>query len=164
MHAPLAPFLLLILGAGLVTASCGGPPVDLKQGLQLEVVSTGWFDAGIVNGQNKLVPSLVITLKNVSDQNLVSLQVNAIFRRVTEPQEWGTGFITAAGSGGLLPGQTTAPLTIKSHLGYTGTEPRAEMLNNSKFVDAKVELFAKYGAIQWTRMGEYPIVRELLTR
>jgi hypothetical protein len=163
MHVRLAAPLLAVLGLGVATASCGGPPVDLKQGLQLEVLSTGWFDAGIVNGQNKLVPSLVLTLKNVSDQNLVSLQVNAIFRRVTEPQEWGTGFITAAGSGGLGPGETTAPLSIKSHLGYTGTEPRAEMLNNSKFVDAKVELFAKYGAIQWTKIGEFAIARELLT-
>ena len=93
----------------------------------------------------------------------MSLQVNAIFRRVNDPQEWGTGFITAAGSGGLRPGDTTMPLTIKSHLGYTGTEPRAEMLNNSKFVDAKVELFAKYSSIQWTKIGEYAIARELLT-
>ena len=143
MCASLRPRLLFVLLSGLVVAGCGDPTVNLKQGLQLEIVSTGWFDAGIVDGKNKLVPALVIKLQNVSDQNLVSLQINAIFHRVTETQEWGTGFITAAGSGGLRPGMTTAPLTVKSHLGYTGTEPRAEMLNNSRFVDAKVDLFAK---------------------
>lgn len=155
--------LLVVLCSGLLAPSCGGPPVDLTEGLQLEVVSTGWFDAGIVDGKNKLVPALVIKLKNVSDQNLVSLQINAIFRRVTETQEWGTGFITAAGSDGLRPGGTTAPLTIRSHLGYTGTEPRADMLNNSKFIDAKVDLFAKYGSTQWKKIGEHAISRELLT-
>jgi hypothetical protein len=36
------------------------------------------------------------------------------------------------------------------------------MLNNSQFVDARVELFAKYGPVQWTRLAEYPITRQLL--
>jgi hypothetical protein len=164
MRAPLGSVLLFILLSGLAAAGCGGPIVDLKQGLQLEVVSSGWFDSGIVDGKNKLVPSVVIKLKNVSDQNLVSLQVFAIFHRVNETQEWGTGFITAAGSGGLQPGNTTSPLTLKSHLGYTGTEPRAEMLNNSKFVDAKVDLLVKYASTQWTKVGESPISRQLLTQ
>jgi hypothetical protein len=164
MHARLRPVLLFILLSGLVTAGCGGPTVDLKQGLQLQIVSSGWFDAGIVEGKNKLVPSVVVTLKNVSGQNLVSLQVFAIFHRVNDPQEWGTGFITAAGSGGLQPGSTTMPLTLKSHLGYTGTEPRAEMLNNSKFVDAKVDIMVKYASTQWTKVGESPISRQLLTQ
>ena len=38
------------------------------------------------------------------------------------------------------------------------------MLQNSHFVDAKVELFAKYGSEQWKRIGEYPIARRLLTK
>lgn len=154
--------VLLSLLSGLAVGGCGGPTVDLKQGLQLEVVSTGWFDVGIVDGKNKLVPALTIKLKNVSDQKLVSLQINAIFHRQGDTQEWGTGFITAAGSGGLQPGSETSALTVKSHLGYTGTEPRADMLNNSKFVDAKVDLFAKYGSTQWTKIGETPISRQLL--
>ena len=64
-------------------------------------VSTGWFDAGIVDGKNKLVPTIAFTLKNVSDQKLVVLQVNAVFRRVNDPNEWGAVFLTVAGSEGL---------------------------------------------------------------
>ena len=30
------------------------------------------------------------------------------------------------------------------------------MLRNSHFVDAEVELFAKYASEQWKRVGEYP--------
>ena len=78
------------------------------KGLQVEVVATGWFDAGIVNGQNKLVPSVTFKLKNVSDQKLVTLQVNALFRRVSETEEWGSGFLTVVGSEGLAAGATTA--------------------------------------------------------
>jgi len=53
--------------------------VDLTKGLQILDVSTGWFDAGLVNGQNKLVPTISFKLKNVSDQKLSVLQVNVLF-------------------------------------------------------------------------------------
>lgn len=160
MRACAASVLLL----GLLSIGCG-PTVDLTKGLQLTIVETGWFDAGIVNGQNKLVPSVSFTLKNVSDQNLVTLQINALFRRINENEEWGSGFLTAAGSSGLAPGASTPVLTVRSNLGYTGSDQsRQEMLQNTHFIDAKVELFAKYAAIQWVRMGTYPITRQLLTK
>ena len=63
---------------------------------------------------------------------------------------------------GLGAGATTKVLTIRSQLGYTSTDPRENMLHNSHFVDAKVELSAKYGSEQWVRIGEYPIARVLL--
>src|SRR5690349_24199957 len=102
---------------GLLAIACG-PTVDLKKGLQLTVTSTGWFDAGLVDGKNKLVPTVSFTLKNQSDQRLSTLQVNAIFRRANEKDEWGSGMVTAAGSQGLPPGGATNTLTIKSQLGY----------------------------------------------
>ena len=154
----------LILCSCLLISSACGPAVDLTQGLRVEVEKTGWFDAGIVNGQNKLVPMASFRLKNVSGQRLSTLQVNALFRRVTEPDEWGSALVMAAGSAGLLPGATTDTLTAKSQLGYTGVDPRQDMLKNTHFVDAKVELFAKYGSAQWVRVGEYPIARELITK
>jgi hypothetical protein len=152
-----------LFSLALLCAGCG-PEVDLSKGLQVEVVSTGWFDAGIVNGHNKLVPTVTFKIKNVSDQKLSALQVNARFSRGNEPEEWGNGFLPSVGPGGLAPGATTAPLTIKSQLGYTGTDQsRVEMLQNSQFVDAKVELAAKHGGTQWKRLGEYPIARQLIT-
>ena len=63
------------------------------------------------------------------------------------------------------PSAETPPLMIKSPLGYTGSDQsRLEMLQNSHFKDAKVELFAKYGSVQWVRLGTYPITRQLLTK
>jgi hypothetical protein len=155
--------LLLLLLASVSVAGCA-PTVDLKKGLQVTILDSGWFDAGIVNGQNKLVPSFTFTLKNVSDQRLVTIQVNALFRRVNENEEWGSGFKTVIGSDGLPPGSTTPPITVRSQLGYTGSEARQEMLQNSHFVDAKVELFAKYAATQWVLLDTYPITRQLLLK
>jgi hypothetical protein len=67
------------------------------------------------------------------------------------------------GSEGLAPGAETKPLTVKSNLGYTGSDQtRQEMLQNKAFVDATVQVFAKYGSVQWVKKGEYPIERRLL--
>jgi len=155
---------LLLLLAIVSSAACG-PTVDLTKGLHVSIVNSGWYDLGIVNGQNKLVPTVIFTLQNTSDQKLVTLQINALFRRVSEETEWGSGFLTVAGSQGLAPGATSDPITIKSQLGYTGSEQsRMEMLQNTHFVDAKVELFGKYASTQWVRLGSYPITRQLLTK
>src|SRR5258708_6722236 len=91
----LLPFVFALL------FSACGPAVDLTKGLQLQVVATGWMDAGIVDGKNKLVPAVSFTLKNVSDRALAALQINGVFRRTGEKEEWGSGLLSAAGSEGL---------------------------------------------------------------
>jgi hypothetical protein len=154
-------FLSIAVALALLAPACG-PRIDLTTGLQILDVSTGWFDLGLVDGKNKLVPSLTLRLKNVSSESLPALQLNALFRRIGETQEMGSGFKRVTGSDGLDAGATTDPLIIRSELGYTGTESRLDMLKNRNFIDVKVEVFAKYGSIQWTRVGEYPVSRELI--
>src|SRR5262245_6611461 len=155
--------LWVVCLAALATASCG-PTIDLTKGLQVVDVSTGWWDAGIVNGQNKLVPAVTFRFKNVSDQTLDVLQANVVFRRVTEDKEWGSAFVKITGTEGLAPGATSESQTVKSQLGYTGSESRQQMLENTQFVDAKIEIFAKYGSIQWQKVGEYPVPRTLIAK
>jgi len=162
MRAPV-PVVFLLLVVCVAGGACG-PTVDLATNLEVLDVTTGWFDAGIVNGQNKLVPSVSFALKNKSDQKLVVLQINALFRRLADKDEWGSGFVPVTGSEGLPPGATSPSFTLKSQRGYTSTDSRQDMLHNSHFVDAKVEISAKYGSQQWTRVAEYPIARVLLTK
>jgi hypothetical protein len=152
----------LAIFAAIFAIGCG-PTVDLKKGLQILDVSTGWYDAGIVDGQNKLVPQISFKLKNVSNRTLYTLQVNALFRHGDDKEEWGSAFATVAGSSGLAPGATTGAIVLRSPQGYKSTEPRQQMLQNSHFVDAKVELSAKYESTQWTRIGDYKIDRKLIT-
>jgi hypothetical protein len=154
---------LLVVFLCLLSAACG-PPVDLTQGLHVETLSSGWYETAPVDGMIKIVPLVSFTLKNVSEQTLPSLQVNAVFHRAGDSGEWGSGLVIAAGTEGLSPGAATGTLTVKSELGYTGTESRHDLLRNSQFVDATVDLFAKYGSTQWTRLGAFPITRQLVER
>jgi len=158
LSARLAGLLLL------TTSIACAPDVDLKKGLVIQDVATGWFDAGIINGQNKLVPAISFKLKNVSDQKLKVIQVNVLFKRINDPAEWGSGFVTVVGSAGLAPGAVTETVLVKSNLGYTGSDQtRQEMLQNSQFIDARAEFSAKYGSIQWARLAEFPVTRTLIS-
>jgi len=155
------PTAALVLAFGWC-AACG-PPVDLKASLQVGEVATGWFDQGIVNGQNKLVPSIAFTLTNTSERDISSVQLNVVFRRAGEAEEWDAAFMRGIDTGGLAPGAITSLLVVRAKLGYTGDQPRAEMLQHPQFVDAKVRIFAKHGSAQWIELGDFPVERRLLT-
>src|SRR5262245_14541237 len=104
---------LLLIASGVACR----PAVDLKAGLQVEVTSTGWVAAGVVDGKNKVVPSVSLKLKNVSAETLPVLQVNASFYRATDKQDLGTGYRMLVGSSGLASGAITETVTITSQLG-----------------------------------------------
>jgi hypothetical protein len=154
-------FAALVLAASL--AGCNRvSPVEVLEPLE---VTTGWYDAGILeDGKNKLVPSVQLKLRNKSDQPLDGVQINAIFRRVNEQEMWGEHYGWVVRNEALGPGQATEPIVLRSTLGYTGEQPRMQILQHSGFVDAKVELYLKKGAQVWAKLGEFPIERQLLTR
>lgn len=158
------PALFLVLLA-TVASGCG-PRVDVKQALQVTEVTTGWFDSGIVERKNKLVPRVSFRVKNVSAGQVASVQFNAVFRVVGDVQELGSMFVRGIGPEGLAAGQSTEVYALQSALGYTADPPqsRLEMMQHEQFQDAQVEIFAKPGSGQWVRLAEYKIDRQLLTQ
>ena len=150
----------------LVTLSLGcNRNIDPTTVLEAHEVVTGWYDAGLVEGQmNKLVPSISLKLRNKSPDPVRSIQVNAIFKRVGEVEMWGEHYGWAVQREPLAPGGSTQELVLRSGLGYTGEQPRMQMLQNREFVDAKVEIFLRQGSRVWAKLGEFPIDRQLLTQ
>jgi len=151
------------MAVAVLGTACQQSPDPVAALEPVEVV-TGWFDAGIENGKNKLVPSVSLKLHNKADAPLRSVQINAIFRRVGEQEMWGEHFGWAVQREPLAPGATTVPIVLRSALGYTGEQPRLQLLQHSQFIDAKVELFLKQGSRTWAKLAEYPVERTLLTR
>jgi hypothetical protein len=128
-------------------------------------VVTGWYDAGLVEGNmNKLVPSISLKLRNKSGEPVRSIQINAIFKRVNEAEMWGEHYGWAVQRNPLPPGASTRELVLRSGLGYTGEQPRMQMLQNREFVDAKVEIFLRQGSRVWAKLAEFQIDRQLLTQ
>ena len=158
-HRPLA--LLLFFASAIVLAACDQREVEKV--VRVTDVKTGFFDAGIVDGQNKLVPSVSFRLQNVSQEPIARVQVNAVFRIVDDERVWGDRLIRGIESDGLDAGVIGKTHIVRSPRGYTGTQSRAEMLKNKEFVDVKVDLFARHGSRTWAKIGEFTIERRLLT-
>ncbi len=154
--------LALVLLCAPLVASCESR--DVQTDLKIVNAKTGWYDAGIVGGQNKLVPSISLELQNVSAEEIASVQLQAVFRRTGEEQSWGDHFIRAIDTSGLPAGASTKPIVLRSSFGYTGAQARAQMLQNKQFIDATVKVFGKHGRRNWVEMGEYPVGRHLLVQ
>jgi len=161
-----APWALL-LAAAAVAPACS-ESVDLPQVLQVTDITTGWYDAGIVQdvegAKNKLVPSISFRLKNAHARGIASVQINSVFRLVGDEEELGSAWVRGIDPKGLPPGESTEPLVLRAPLGYTSLQPRAQMLQNREFVDARVEVFAKHGSAQWVKVADVQIERQLLTQ
>jgi len=153
----------LLLACALLATACGAS-VDVQKALQVSDLTTGWYDAGIVNGKNKLVPTVSFRVKNVGSSTVKYVQLNAVFRVIGDQEELGSMFVKGIGGNGLAPGAYTETYVLRSALGYTGEQPRHEMLEHSGFRAAKVEIFAKPGASQWVKLTEHTVARQLLTR
>ena len=149
----------------LILLATGCRAREVEKDLTITDVHTGWYDIGIVNGQNKLVPSISLKLKNVSSDEISRVQLNAVFKRLDgENKEWDAHFVRGIGPVGLAPGATGEELVLRSERGYTGDESRLQMLQNSQFKDAQVQVYAKHGSQQWVRIAEFTIQRQLLTQ
>jgi hypothetical protein len=147
----------------LVAAGCS-KPVDLKQALQVTDVSTGWFDAGIVDGRNKIVPSVTFKLKKAPGSDIPWVALNGVVRAVDgQPSDLEDDIYVQRVD---FSGDETAPITIQGKTGYTGDPPqsRADLLKNSQFRDLKIKIFVKQSSAQWVDLAETPIARQLLTR
>jgi hypothetical protein len=153
--------VLSTLLVGFLTASCG-PPVDLKQSLEVTDVSSGYFDVGVQAGKNKLVPSVTFKLKKKADVKLssVSLNVGFLFAGTTDHAD--DVYVQSVD----FAGTETKPITVRTQWGYTADPPqtRADMLKNSNFRDMEVSIFAKQSSSQWVELQRVPVTRQLLTQ
>jgi hypothetical protein len=145
--------LLLLAGAGGCTE-----PVDLKSALEVTDASAGWFDAGVVNGQNKLVPSVTFRLRKQPDVELSSVSLNVLFKRAAEDAPYDEVFLQRVTPDG-------EPITVRAKTGYTADPPqsRADMLQHSAFLDVTVQIFAKQTSAQWIELSRVTVPRRVLT-
>jgi hypothetical protein len=151
---------VLALAMAITAATGCAKPVDVAKAVQVTVVTSGWVTVDTTGDKNKIVPSVTLTLKNASAATLNALQVNAVFRRVSTNDEIASEFRPVSNARGLAAGAASDRIVLRAPLGYTGTDPVDDLLKNSHFVDAKVEVFVKAGPGSWTKVGEYPIARE----
>ena len=151
---------LLVL-AGL-TVGCGGQ-LDLKETLAVSDLSGGWYDAGIVNGKNKLLPSATFRLEKKSGEGVGPVALNVLFKRLVggAEEEFEDVYLQRVE---FTEGDRTKPLVVRPEAGYTGEPPqtRAQMLENSQFVDVRAIIFVRQGST-WIELARLDLPRTLVT-
>lgn len=167
-----AVLVAFILPAGLLAAGCS-KPVDLKQALQVTDVVTGYHDAGVVGGKNKIVPSITFRLKKNTSDSLRPLSLNIAFKQLPaagtavppgSPAEndWDEHYVQSV----PFEGNETKVLTFRSEPGYTADPPqtRADILQHRLFQDVRIHIFAKHSASQWVEIASFDVPRQLLAQ
>lgn len=156
------PVALCLISWALLTGGCA-KPVDLRQALETTDVSTGWYDAGIVAGRNKIVPSVTFRLKKKAPLDLDRVAINALFRAADgkESELDNDVFVQRV----EFQSDQTPPITLRAENGYTAEPPqsRADMLKHSQFRDVRVQILVKQGSSQWQDLGWIDIKRQLIT-
>jgi hypothetical protein len=160
--------LCLLLVVPSAMTACG-PAVDYKQALQVTDISGGWYDFGIVDGKNKLVPSVSFRVRKNADVHIRSLDINVHFKKISveTPQskdaeeEFAEVFLQRVE---FSEGNQTRLLTFRPDTGVTGDPPqtRAEMLAHRLFRDLRARVFVKQSSTTWVELVSYDIPRVLI--
>lgn len=152
---------LLIATAALLLVACG-QPVDLKTSLQVTDLATGWYDAGIVDSKNKLVPSITFRLKNTSPSELPYVSMNLVFRNLVTSETHEEVFKQRL----PLTNNQSELITIRAQNGAVGEPPqsRQEMLQNSNFQDMEAVILVRQSASQWVELHRVRVERQLVTQ
>ena len=152
---------LLVAATALLLAACT-QPVDLKASLQVTDLATGWFDAGVVDSKNKLVPSITFRLRNTSASDLPYVSMNVVFRNLVSNETHEEVFKQRV----PITDSQTELLTIRAQNGAVGEPPqsRQEMLQNSNFQDMEAVILVRQSASQWVELQRVRVDRQLVTR
>jgi hypothetical protein len=151
----------LLLCVAVAVAAGGCRARDVERDLRLTGVRTGWYDAGVVDGQNKLVPSVTFRLRDTSG-SLSRVALNIVFKLADNGETHEEIFKQRVD---FKDGQTEL-LTFRAQVGYTGTPPqsRADMLKNSYFRDMDAIIMVREVAAQWVELHRVRVERVLVTQ
>jgi hypothetical protein len=152
------------LAALIVMCGCT-PDVDIKQTFRITDMSGGWYDAGIVDGKNKLIPTVMFRVEKTTSGEVRPLSINVLFKQIKgeTDEEWDDVFLQKVD---FSEGNRTTLLTIRPTAGSIGDPPQShmDMLKNSYFVDIRAVIFAKQSSSNWVELARYDIPRLLLTQ
>ena len=129
------------LATALAVASCS--TINLTQAIEVTDIISGYYDNGIKDGLNHMVPMITFRLKNKTDQPLSSVQLTVAFWAAGKDGDQDSRQIVGIGGTALQPGQSSESITVRSSVGFTLAQPRADLFTHPDFVDWTVKMFAR---------------------
>jgi hypothetical protein len=159
---PVPPGLALAVACAALplVASCRSHDAALE--LAVSDVETYWIVDSPQQGENYVAPAVRFRLKNVSTQELGSVQARARFPAPDQGEDtWGSiQEQVSTWQKPLRPGHD-ALVTVRSAGRYhSAAEPEA-ILRSPAFKDPRVEIYVRIGSSKWAKLGEAPVERRI---
>jgi hypothetical protein len=151
---------MLAVGLALAVSGSCGARVDLSA-LAVTDTFTGWYDNGIKDGKNHLVPSVSFRLQNNGQTPATYVQLTVSFWLKGDDGEYDAREVTGISDIPIPPGGTSEPILARANYGYTLEQPRADLFTHSQFRDATARVIAKRDG-RLVRIAEVSIDRRLI--
>jgi hypothetical protein len=138
-----------------------GRSIDIAEAVVVDDVFSGWYDFGVIGGLNKLVPSISFRLRNTADVPVSNVQLIVSFWQTGADGENDSREVRGIGSDAVAPGASSEPILVRSDVGYTLAQPRAELFTHRDFKDFVAKIFGKRGG-RIVPLGEFTIERRII--
>jgi len=133
----------LVITALLIPITACGPDVDLSKALEVTDLLTGYYDDGVKDGKNHLVPSISFKLHNKeTTKSIGPVQLSVAFWQAGADGEWDSTVVQAITATGLAPGASTDSILVRANVGYNQQGARVDLFSHSMFKDVIAKLFA----------------------
>lgn len=155
----------VLCAAGLLGSAACSSPVDIQRTFTVADLAGGYFDGGIVDGKNRLLPGATFRIEKKTDAAVGTFAVNVIFKKIVGngEEEFDDVFLQRVE---FSDGNRTQPLTVRADTGITGDAPqsRAEMLQRADFPDMRAVIYIKQSSSNWVEIARHDLPRQLMTR
>lgn len=153
------PLFLTFFQAG---CSTGPSAEELKNSIEIMDMETKWVSKEYQPWPPKLVlvPAISFKVKNVSDEPLTYVNFNAVFQLKGESENLGDSFMAAIRGEPVQPGETSDRILLKSNFGVEGKSVE-HFKGNPHWKSAVVQLFAQSKGSQYTKLGEWEVIKEI---
>jgi hypothetical protein len=135
---------------------------DAARELAVADIQTYWIVDSPQQGENYVAPAVRFRLKNVSGQDIGSVQARARFPAPDQGVEpWGSiQEQVSTWQKPLRPGHD-ALVTVRSAGRYHSAADPEAILRSPAFKDPRVEIYVRIGSSAWARLGEAPVERRI---
>lgn len=142
------------------TAACRA--VDLSKALTVEPVLSGYYDDGLLDGWNHLIPDLTFRIKNTGATPIsagIRLTVNFWFTADADGEN--DSIVLPPIEKRLAPGDETVIFQARAPHGFRLEGPRADLFSHSGFKDMTAKIFAQSHGVLY-RLGDFPIDHQII--
>jgi anti-sigma factor RsiW len=144
------------MAAGL-TACAGGSLADLRA----NVSGSGWSAAARTASGTRYVPVVQVTIANAGHVSVDDVDVFLSFWQAGADGENDTQQIAASQTRDIAAGASTAPLVVRSGVGYDLAGDATDLFSHSQFRDWTVKIYARRAG-RLVPLGDFPIARRMV--